>query len=179
MMRPRASMKASALALGAMIAAGCTGIPPVRGPMPGCYSVQPSAWSPDIAAVTGIRELPSDIGIDTDPERGLLVPKSWWAKVPSGTIAAWTDESVPWSGRGDLITRHRETQPRMAGDSMRVAFGLDAFAIAEVGPTTRGFGGSMTVMPRPPAPPTQQRLTLTRRDCAGLDLVKTRSSRQP
>lgn len=169
---------------GLVLATGCVGLPPVRTPMPGCYSVESSGWSPELAASTGIRELPRVIGIDADPERHLLVPPAWRFDVPGSAqpeinnSGGWSDyHSADMDGALLSYIRGRSYKP-MAGDSMLVQWsGLHGIATAMVTPTATGFEGPMVRGVSRTYAAASARLALTRRDCGGLELVS--SARPP
>ena len=172
-------MKASGVvAMVTVIGSACAPPEPVLAPMPGCYAVQKSAWSSEFAHATGITELPAVIGIDTDPDRYLLVPKSWRSTRGLDQVASWQDHSYDWDMVGDSVRTLFTTKThRMAADSMRLVWrGWMGSAGAFLAATPTGFEGIMQVTSPTQTTVPRARIALTRRDCSGLQLVNSREA---
>jgi hypothetical protein len=161
----------------ALAVVACSAPPPVVAPMPGCYSVSASTWSAAHVEATGLADLPSVIGIDSNSDRFTLVPPEWRLRKPEYTSGSWWDDhSTGWALYGDTVRQTFNARyHKMAGDSMNLRFsGFRGNMTAYLTPTDNGFEGlfqmtslTQTVLPR-------SRLTLTRRSCAGLALISSR-----
>jgi hypothetical protein len=119
------------LGTGAMVA--CFGPGARLSPeLAGCYRVEAREWSASHSRVTGFRELPPVIALDTARLGRVLVPTRWrLADPPNYNSASLSLYILPWRWTGDSLIFDRYSSPHpLHSDSVIVAF--------------RGWGGSMT-----------------------------------
>jgi hypothetical protein len=154
----------------------CAPPPPVVAPMPGCYAVMAEPWSPAHAYATGLRSLPPVIGIDSNTDRQTLVPPDWRLQKPEFTSHSdWSDWSFEWKLRGDSVLETWSGKyHKMAADSLMLRFhGWAGAVTAFLAPTPNGFEGSMQMTSLTQTTVPRARLSLSRRDCGGLQLMSS------
>jgi hypothetical protein len=98
----------------------------------GCYRVEAQEWSIAHSRVTGLRELPLIVALDTARLGRVLVETRWrLADPPNYNSASLSLYIAPWHRTGDSLVFDRYSSPHaLPSDSVIVAL--------------RGWGGSMT-----------------------------------
>jgi hypothetical protein len=145
--------------------------------MPGCYDVAVPAWSAAHVEVTGLRNLPTYIAIDSNTDRFTLVPTEWRQQKPEYSSRSWWDDhSTGWKAYGDsVIQTWSDKYHKMAGDSLNLRFaGFRGGMTAYLTPTDYGFEGPLQITGPTQTTVPRSRLLLTRRDCSGLKLISSR-----
>ncbi len=128
---------------------------------PGCYAVQGDSWPAAVVRATGLRGLPSFVGLDTAVAgpggRYVIVPAAWALAGARQSHAYWTEELHGNRTASLLLT--------FAGPTG------DFVAVLES--SREGYAGTGSVRARagaaPPSPPSV-RLSLVAVSCGGLRL---------
>ena len=134
-----------------LFTAACMAPPP---PAPrqalGCFSVHPSAWSTTAVHVTGIRQLPASIVLDssftTSGARRVWLPKN-----TPGVVAEWSTDLYEWRRFDDSIVPwpSRDAFHTLANDSITVTWGgWGGRLTAYLAPTATGYAGLAQLSPR-------------------------------
>ncbi len=153
--------RAGALAALLLGAAGCAFTPQLT-PVtitPGCYAVTGDSWPPEVVRATGLRGLPSFVGLDTAVAgpggRRVIVPTAWATSGARRRHAYWTEEL------------HGNRQASLV---LTLAGPLGEF-VASLEASRDGYEGAGAVRARPGAAALPQvRITLLAVSCSGLRL---------